>query len=111
MANAAAEHHGGHGHVHVLPIWKYIAVFVALLALTGATVAAAYVDLGPFNNVVALGIASLKAALVLLFFMHVRYSSRMIPLVVLAGVFWLIHLISGTLGDYFTRGLIDISGK
>jgi cytochrome c oxidase subunit 4 len=109
MADAQAAHSGG--HAHVLPIWKYLAVFVALIVLTGATVAAAFTNLGPLNNVVALGIAGLKATLVILYFMHVRYSSRMIPLVVVAGVFWLLLLISGTLSDYLTRGLFDVPGK
>lgn len=97
---------------HVVPLWKYFGVFVALLALTGATVGAAFVDLGPLSNVVALSIAMLKAALVVLYFMHVRYSARLIPLVAVAGLFWLIHLIGGTaIGDYFTRGLLDVPGK
>ena len=108
----ASEHTKSQGSGHVVPLWKYIAVFVSLLGLTGATVAAAFVNLGALGNVVALSIAVLKAALVVLYFMHVRYSSRLIPLVAVAGLFWLIHLIGGTaVGDYFTRGLLDVPGK
>jgi cytochrome c oxidase subunit 4 len=122
MANARAEgadaehaehaEHVGHAeHTHVVvPVWKYLLIFVALLALTGATVGAAYVDLGALNNVVALGIALLKASLVVLYFMHVRYAGRLIPLAIVAGVFFLVHLIGGTMGDYITRGLLGISG-
>jgi cytochrome c oxidase subunit 4 len=107
----ASENSASHAAGHVVPLWKYFAVFASLLLLTGATVAAAFVNLGPMNNVVALCIALLKATLVVLYFMHVRYSSRLIPLVVVAGLFWLVHLIGGSLSDYFTRGLLDIPGR
>ncbi|HZF52006.1 MAG TPA: cytochrome C oxidase subunit IV family protein [Polyangiaceae bacterium] len=112
MANAQTESAEAAGHgSHLVPLWKYFAVFVALLALTGLTVGAAFVNLGPFSNVAALAIAMLKAALVVLYFMHVRYSARLIPLVVVAGLFWLVHLLGGSLADYFTRGLLDVPGK
>jgi cytochrome c oxidase subunit 4 len=96
---------------HVAPMWIYIVVYVGLIALTGATVGAAFVDLGPLNNVVALGIAAMKAGLVVLYFMHVRWSSRLIPLAIFAGVFWLFHLVAGSMTDYFTRGLLGVPGK
>ena len=96
---------------HVVPVGVYIAVFLALLALTAATTAAAFHDLGPLNNVVALGIAVLKATLVVLFFMHVRYGTRLIPLVVLAGLFWLVILIALSLTDYWTRGWLGVPGR
>jgi cytochrome c oxidase subunit 4 len=105
---AGAAPHIGHA---VLPVWKYLAVYAALLALTTTTVAAAYVDLGPMNNVVAVGIAGLKALLVVLYFMHVRWSGRLIPLVAFAGFLWLIYLIAGTLADYLTRGMLGVPGK
>lgn len=108
MANAHAE---SQDTGHVVPLWKYFAVFAALIALTGATVGAAFVDLGPLSNVAALSIAMLKAALVVLYFMHVRYSPRLIPLVAVAGLFWLVHLLGGTLSDYFTRGFLNVPGK
>jgi cytochrome c oxidase subunit IV len=93
-----------HEHEHVVPATVYYIVFGALMALTAATVAVAYVDLGRFNIAVALGVAIVKATLVVLFFMHVKYSSRLVQLVVLASVVWLIILFGITLSDYITRG-------
>src|SRR4029077_17952210 len=78
------------GHMtsaHVVPLRVYLLVFVSLLLLTATTVAAAFVDLGALNNVVAMAIAGLKATLVILFFMHVRYSTRLTPLVIVSGLF------------------------
>ena len=75
----------------------------ALLLLTGATVGVALVDLGPFNPVVALGIAGVKAALITLYFMHARWSGRLVWLVILAGALWLGLLLGGTLDDLLTR--------
>ena len=99
------------GAGHVVPVWVYVLVFAALLLLTAATVGAALIDLGPLSVVVAVGIATAKASLVVLYFMHVRYSPRLVSLVVLAGVFWLVHLCAGTLGDYLTRGWSGVEGK
>ena len=107
----ASAHTESHDTGHVVPLWKYFAVFVALIGLTGATVGAAFVDLGPLSNLVALSIAMLKAALVVLYFMHVRYSTRLIPLVAAAGLFWLVHLLGGTMSDYLTREFLNVPGK
>ncbi len=74
------------------------------MALTGITVAVAYVDLGAMNAVVAIVIACFKAMIVVLYFMHVKYSSRLIKLTVIAGLYWMIILLGLTLGDYLTRG-------
>jgi cytochrome c oxidase subunit 4 len=74
------------------------------MVLTGVTVGVAYVDLGPFNTLVALVIAFTKMMLVVLYFMHVRYSSRLTWAVVGAGFFWLALLLLLTLSDYVTRG-------
>jgi len=93
--------------VHVVPVRVYLLVFVALLALTATTASVAFVDLGPLNNVVALGIAGVKAALVILFFMHVRYGTRLTPLVIAASLFWLVILFVLSLSDYLTRGWLD----
>ena len=90
---------------HVVPLRVYLAVFGALLVLTALTVWVAEIDLGPLNTVVALSIATLKAVLVVLWFMHVRYSSRLTWVFVAAGFLWLALLIGGTLGDYFSRGV------
>lgn len=90
---------------HVHSKGMYYAVFAALMVLTWITVAIAYVDLGAFNKVVALGIATVKATLVILFFMHVKDSSRLTKLVVVAGFFFLAILIGLTMSDYVTRDL------
>jgi cytochrome c oxidase subunit 4 len=92
-----------HGH-HVIPVRTYLAVFGALMIFTAITVAVAFVDLGALNNVVMLGIALLKATLVILFFMHVKYGTRLIPLVVSSGFFFLLILFVITMSDYMTRG-------
>ncbi|MEO6327076.1 MAG: cytochrome C oxidase subunit IV family protein [Thermoanaerobaculia bacterium] len=109
----ASEHvpHGGHPPTHIVALPVYIGVFVALLVLTGVTTAVAFVDLGPMNNVVALTIAVVKAALVILFFMHIKYSSRLNALVVVASLFWIFLLFAGTLHDYLTRGILGVVGK
>jgi cytochrome c oxidase subunit 4 len=91
---------------HVTSRKVYFMVFGALLVLTLLTVLAAQVDLGAFNDVVALTIAVTKAMLVILFFMHVRHSTRMTVLTALAGFFWLAILLGLTLADYASRGRI-----
>src|SRR5690348_16187446 len=96
---------------HALPLRIYFGVFFALLVLTGTTVGVAFVDLGPFNNVVALGIAVLKATLVILFFMHVRYSTRLTALVIISGVFWLAIMVGLTFVDYASRGWLGVPGR
>jgi cytochrome c oxidase subunit IV len=102
---------GGHAG-HVTSPGFYVAIFLALLALTGATVAVAEVNLGVMNDVVALGIAVTKALLVLLFFMHVRYSTRLTALTAVAGFLWLAILIGITLTDYVSRGAtMPVPGK
>lgn len=84
----------------------YVLVFVLLLVLTMLTYAAAHQDFGShtLNVLVALGIAVAKATLVVLFFMHVKYSERLVWIFVAAGFAWLALLIVGTLHDYGTRG-------
>lgn len=96
---------------HVLPVRIYLFVFLSLLTLTALTVAVAFIDLGVFNNVAALGIAAIKATLVVLYFMHVRYSVRMIPLTAGAGLLWLGILFLLTLADYQSRGWLGVPGK
>lgn len=88
---------------HVVPIRIYFAVFTALMVFTGLTVFVAFQDLGFLNNVAALGIAAIKATLVVLFFMHVKYSSRLTKLIVVAGLFWLAILLILTSSDYVSR--------
>lgn len=88
---------------HVTSRKVYIAVFLALMVLTAATVIVATIDLGWANDVVAMTIAVTKALLVLWFFMHLRYSTRVTVLTAVAGFFWLAILIFLTLNDYMTR--------
>ncbi len=88
---------------HVVPTPTYYAIFAILMLCTAVTVGIAFVDLGPFNAVAALTIAVFKATLVVLFFMHVKYSPRLTWAVVASSVFWLGILLTLTLGDYLTR--------
>jgi cytochrome c oxidase subunit 4 len=90
------------GHILSLPI--HFAVFAALMVLLAATVLAAQVNLGWVNDVIMIAIAGAKAMLVVLYFMHVRYSSRMTWVFAAAGLLWLITLIGLTLSDYLSRG-------
>ena len=89
---------------HVVPTKIYYGIFATLMILTGVTVAVAYVDLGPMNAVVALAIACFKALIVVLFFMHVKYSTRLVKLTLIAGIYWMGILLALTLSDYLTRG-------
>ncbi len=88
---------------HVTPLKVYIGIFLTLMVMTGITVAVAYVNLGELNKLVALGIASFKATLVVLYFMHVRYSTRLTWVIVIAGFFWLGILFALTMADYMSR--------
>jgi cytochrome c oxidase subunit IV len=81
----------------------YTIIWVALMVLLLATWAAAQVNLGVFNNVVALAIAFSKMSLVLLFFMHVKYEKRLVWVFVAAGFIWLFIMIGYAMGDYLTR--------
>ena len=103
---------------HIVPIWLYVLIFAALFILTIVTATVAFVDLSwkfgqppnvhviNFNPLVALSIAIFKATLVILFFMHVKYSARLTKVVVGAGIFWLLILLSLTMTDYLSRGLL-----
>jgi cytochrome c oxidase subunit IV len=88
---------------HIVPTRTYYAIFTILLVCTYLTWQIAFFDLGPLNTVAALTIAVFKAVLVILFFMHVRYSSRLTWVVVIGSFFWLAILLTLTLGDYLTR--------
>ena len=97
---------------HVSSPKMYVGVFVALMVLTVLTVWVAYFDFGVLNDVVALAIAMTKALLVVLFFMHVKYSTRLTAITAAAGLIWLAMLIGLTLNDYLTRGvLLPVLGK
>ena len=92
---------------HILPTRVYYTIFAILLLCTYLTWQIAYFDLGPLNTVAALGIAVFKAVLVVLFFMHAKYSTRLTWIVALAGVFRLGILLALTMGDYVTRGWVN----
>jgi cytochrome c oxidase subunit IV len=88
---------------HVVPRSTYYVIFVLLMAATALTVGIAFTDLGRLNAVAALTIATGKATLVVLYFMHVRYSTRLTWAVVVGSVFWLGILLTLTMTDYLTR--------
>jgi cytochrome c oxidase subunit 4 len=89
---------------HISPKSTYYAIFGALMVLTVVTVTVAFINLGALNFPVALGIAILKATLVILFFMHVKYSSQMTKLICGGAFFFLLVLFGLTLSDYLSRG-------
>jgi cytochrome c oxidase subunit 4 len=88
---------------HIVPTRVYYTIFGILMLCTLLTVRIAFIDLGPLNVVAALGIAVLKATLVVLFFMHAKYSSKLTWAVVLGSIFWLGILLTLTMSDYLTR--------
>ena len=91
-----------HSHTIVSPK-VYAIIFGLLLVFTALTVFASGIELGVFNAVVALAIAVIKGTLVVLFFMHIRYSSKLVKLTICSGLFTFIVLISLTLTDYISR--------
>ena len=102
---------------HVVPVRTYLLVFAALFILTITTYYAATIDMEkmfsthfPLNSLVALAIAVTKAVLVILFFMHVKYSTRLTKVVVIAGFFWLGIMLSITMSDYFFRSFSALTG-
>lgn len=98
-------------HEHIDSVKTYVGVLLALLCLTVLTTLVAFVDLGNFSVVVALAIAVCKMLLVALFFMHVRYSTRLTHLVILGGLMWLAILLLLTLTDFLSRGWLNVPGK
>jgi cytochrome c oxidase subunit IV len=91
-----------HEH-HVVGPKMYLTILAALMVLTAVTTGVAFLDLGVLNPIIALAIACLKAVLVILFFMHIRYSSKLMMLTVGSGFFTFIVLITMTLSDYVSR--------
>jgi cytochrome c oxidase subunit 4 len=92
-----------HHEEHIVSPKIYGMIFGALLIGTALTVVASYLELGIFNPIVAIAIACAKAVLVILFFMHVKYSSRLTKLTVAAGFFTFFVLITMTMTDYISR--------
>ena len=95
-----------HTQHHIAPVTMYLAVFGALIVGTILTVVVAKFDLGPLNNIVMLTVACAKALLVVLYFMHVRWSSRLTWVVAASGFFWLLILFFFTMADYMSRGWV-----
>jgi cytochrome c oxidase subunit 4 len=93
---------------HIVSVRVYITIFLALLVGTALTVAAAFVDFRwRLNTIVALTIAVVKATLVVLYFMHVRYSARLVWVILASALFWMGILFAFTFSDYFTRGWLS----
>lgn len=96
---------------HVVSRKTYIVVWVALMALMILTAGLSRLNLGEWSTLIALAIAVIKALLVILFFMHVRYENqKMAWIVVIAGFFWLGILMALSMTDYLTRGYLGVAG-
>ena len=108
---STAVHYEEHSHTHVVPLRVYVVAYIALMFLMGGTVLAYYIHPNSTlaSNVIALGIAVIKAVIVVLFFMQVRYSTRLTWLWASIGFILLIILFS-TVTDYISRGWIPIKG-
>ena len=89
---------------HVVPLKIYFLIFFALMLGTALTVAVAFFDMGFLNTPIALVIALIKATLVILFFMHVKYSPKLVGVYAVSGFLWLCILLALTMQDYYTRG-------
>lgn len=93
---------------HIVPVRVYVTIFLVLVVGTILTVIAAFVNFpGPLNTIVALTIATIKATFVVLYFMHVRYSSRLIWVIMASALFWMAILFAFTFSDYWTRHLLS----
>ncbi|HYU47832.1 MAG TPA: cytochrome C oxidase subunit IV family protein [Terriglobales bacterium] len=102
--NSASEQMHEHTSEHIASIGSCLGIWLALIAGTTLTVAAAFIDLGPFNTVVALAIATTKATLVVLFYMHVKYThEKLTGLVIVSAIFFLFILLALSMADYGSR--------
>lgn len=106
--------HTTHGHDeaehHLIPLGVYFRVFWALMAFLVLTLFAAYFNLGALNLPIALGIAAAKALIVVLYFMHVKFSSRLVMVFAGSGIVWLVILFVLTLSDYVSRPWLPVPG-
>lgn len=89
----------------------YLFTWIALLLLALATTLIGRLDLGPFNMPIAVLIATAKAALIVAFFMQAKHESKLVHVVIAAGVIWFLILLTNTVGDYATRGWLPFPGK
>jgi len=94
---------------HIVPVRIYVTIFLVLLVGTALTVLAAFQDFPwQLNTILAMTIAITKATFVVLYFMHVRYSARLIWVIVASALFWLVIMFALTFSDYWTRGWIPV---
>jgi cytochrome c oxidase subunit 4 len=100
-----------HGEHVITPVSTYVTIFVSLLVLTGATYLVALQDFGWLNTPIALAVALLKASLVVIYFMGLRYNTPLTKTTAVAGFFWLLILFGITLSDYLTRPWIGVPGR
>jgi len=100
-----------HSEHHIVPKRVYFAVFFGLIVLTWVTAYVATLDLGRLNIFVALSIAVFKASLVVLFFMHVKYGTKLTKMIVMCGLFWLILLLFIVMSDIWTRSWMGVPGR
>jgi cytochrome c oxidase subunit IV len=112
VAQHGHDHDHGHGDAHAVhvPTRVYYWNFAALMILLVITLVAAYFDLGEWNLLIAITIAVIKAVLIVLFFMHLAYSTRLVRVFAGAALFWLIIMFTLTLGDYFARQAPSMPG-
>jgi len=103
MAEHSHQHASDYHEPHLVPVGVYVAVFLALMAFTALTTGVAYIDLGKWNTVAALAIAVCKMLLVVLFFMHVKYSSGLTRIIIVGAFFWLGIMITLSCSDELTR--------
>ncbi len=96
---------------HLVPKRIYYLIFTALIVMTAITVWVAFHDWGFWNTPIALGIAVFKGTLVVLYFMHLRYSTRLTQVVAVSGFFWLLILFAFGMSDYISRGWLPFPGK
>src|ERR1022692_3705626 len=97
-----------HNEHHIVPKRVYFSVFLTLIVMTWVTAYVSTVDLGRLNIFVALSIAVFKASLVILFFMHVKYGTKLTKMIVLAGLYWLVLLLFIAMAHYWTRGWMGV---
>jgi cytochrome c oxidase subunit 4 len=109
FASLGTTDHGSRMSEHIVPVRIYITIFLVLLAGTALTVWAAFIDF-PYglNTLIAMTIAVTKATFVVLYFMHVRYSARLVWVILGSALFWMAILFAFTLADYFTRDEMSI---
>ena len=115
MSESYKDHDVNAGHPedeqHIVSPKVYFIIFLALLLGTALTIGASFLEMGPWNPVVAIAIACIKATLVVLFFMHVRHSAKLTKLVLLGGVLWFLILMGMTYTDFGSRTWMGVPGR